>query len=82
MDLYCPRCGEPYDSYEVRHEFEPDERKAFFAGDGCPCCIGKPVAEKPFIADAASAIYDVLGHDLDGAACELEDLVYLTGGAQ
>ena len=39
----CRRCSEPWDFYEVTHEFEPQEKKDFYSGKGCPCCIGKDI---------------------------------------
>jgi len=35
MDVYCKRCGEPWDFYWVQH----GER--FWRGEGCPACYGK-----------------------------------------
>jgi RecJ-like exonuclease len=38
-DIKCARCGEPWDSYGVRHgDMEPDESEKFLAGKGCPSC--------------------------------------------
>jgi hypothetical protein len=80
MDLYCKRCGEPWDAYGVRHgDLTDEERERFFKGEGCPACFGKPVKRRPFRAELASALQDVLGDDLDGLAAELEDAEYLLG---
>jgi len=39
-DIYCKRCGEPWDAYGVFHMTDA-ERETFLAGKGCPCCIRK-----------------------------------------
>lgn len=40
-DMLCKICGEPWDSYGVRHDFTAAERVRFYNGKGCPCCKGK-----------------------------------------
>lgn len=40
-DVYCNICGEPWDYYEVQHEFTKKERFLFKSGQGCPDCKGK-----------------------------------------
>lgn len=42
MDLYCKRCGEPWDAYYVNHEMTAEERNNFFAGNYCPACKKRP----------------------------------------
>ena len=42
-DITCARCGEPWDAYEVFHEFEADEKELFLAGSGCPTCGDKTI---------------------------------------
>ena len=38
-DIYCAKCGEPWDAYGVRHgDMEPLEARKFLASKGCPCC--------------------------------------------
>lgn len=40
-DIKCVRCGEPWDSYGVRHgDMLPWEAELFRQGAGCPCCEG------------------------------------------
>ncbi len=80
MDLYCKRCGEPWDFDYVQHEMESNERQRFHAGKGCPSCYGKAVGKRPFRAMIAEALGDVLGDDLDGLAAEMEDAEYMLGG--
>lgn len=80
VDLYCKRCGEPWDAYGVRHgDLTPEERDRFFAGKGCPCCYGKEIKEPPFRAQAMSVLHEALGDDIDGLAAELEDAEYMMG---
>ena len=80
MDLYCKRCGEPWDYYGVMHgDLTDEERERFRKGEGCPACYGKAVEKKPFRAELAAVMEDVLGDDLDGVAAEMEDAEYLVG---
>jgi len=43
-DIYCAKCGEPWDSYGVhasKHnegDMKPSEAERFLKGEGCPCC--------------------------------------------
>lgn len=37
-DIFCSKCSEPWDSYEVYHEFEDWEKEKFLKGSGCPSC--------------------------------------------
>jgi hypothetical protein len=39
-DIYCRICREPWDSWEVNHDFDPIERDVFKKGKGCPSCKG------------------------------------------
>ncbi len=97
MDLYCQRCGEPYDIFSLQDDMTLEERERFKCGEGCPCCYGKAMCKKnikcsecadynldrcscnlnlikrPFRAQVASALSDILGDDLDGIASEMED---------
>lgn len=80
MDVYCQRCGEPWDLYGVDHgDMTDEDRRLFWAGQGCPSCFGKPVEKRPFRAELTSALHDVLGNDIDGLAAELDDAAFLLG---
>ncbi len=48
MDLYCRRCGEPWDMDHVNFEMTSAERNHFKAGEGCPACYGQEVKQRPF----------------------------------
>lgn len=79
MDLYCTRCGEPWDMDYVNFEMTPEERNHFKHGEGCPSCYGKPVEKRPLRAKIAAAMGDILGDDLDGLASSMEDAEDLLG---
>lgn len=79
MDLYCRRCGEPWDMDHVNFEMTPDERNHFKAGEGCPSCYGQEVKQRPFRAELAGAMADLLGDDEDGLAAEMEDAEAMMG---
>lgn len=113
MDIYCPRCGEPWEHdslhdvaserYGIPYYVERDSGDTFFfqgsrgeknpdynsddyqkvftkvseefrtrgcgvVFDGTPC-----KSKNNMRALAASAMYDLLGDDMDGAAAMLED---------
>jgi len=51
-DIFCRKCGEPWDSYGVHAslrddgDMSPDEARRFLRGEGCPCCdLGKKLPE-------------------------------------
>jgi len=80
MDVYCKRCGEPWDLYGVQHgDLTATERDRFWSGEGCPSCHGKAVEKRPLRADLTSALHEILGGDVDGLAAELEDAEFLLG---
>ena len=76
MDVYCPRCGEPYEIYHLEHDASSEERRRFWDGDGCASCYGKEVKRRPFRAQAAEVLHDILGDDIDGLAAMMEDFEY------
>jgi len=80
MDIYCKRCGEPWDLYGVEHgDMTDEECRRFWRGKGCPSCYRKPIEEQPFRGQLTTVLHDVLGDDLDGLASELEDAESLLG---
>ena len=81
MDVYCKRCGEPWDLYGVLHgDLTDTERDRFWRGEGCPSCHGKAVEKRPLRAELTTALHDLLGDDVDGLAAELEDAEFMLGG--
>jgi len=76
MDIYCPRCGEPWDVYSLVDDMTPEEARDLKAGRGCPCCKGKEVTSRPERAEVSAVMLDLLGDDIDGAAAMLEDFGY------
>lgn len=79
MDLYCSRCGEPYEFDYVMHDMTPQEKGDFLNGVCCPSCKGKEVTDRPFRAMLAGAMGEILGDDIDGLAAEMEDAEYMLG---
>lgn len=90
-DVYCEKCGEPWDIYE----FGPDgcitkeEQKKFWAGEGCPSCTEETVEEyrkykESFggldLGTATSVLHDALGDDIDGIVSGLQDLEFMYNG--
>jgi hypothetical protein len=73
MDIICPRCLEPWDSNYVQHDMTLEERQDLRAGRGCSsaCRANPPSASED--AAAASAVLELCGEDLDGAAALMED---------
>jgi len=39
-DIFCTKCGEPWDGYGVREatDMSREESNRFLKGEGCPCC--------------------------------------------
>lgn len=86
MDVYCPKCGEPVDNDEFHDAAEAQSSSykkvvAAFQRRGCEA-LGFPPCRAPHSlsqpgrvarATAASALYDILGDDMDGVAAMLED---------
>jgi hypothetical protein len=87
MDLYCPKCGEPWDNdefHDVAAEIDSTYAKvaADFRSRGCEA-LGTRHGDYQVETDstygltaaqAAGALYELLGDDMDGAAAMLEDM--------
>jgi hypothetical protein len=74
-DTYCTKCGEPWD-IDCLHE--PDEYGLQLDGTrilGCDACEWHAERGYPLrgMADAATAMHDILGDDIDGIASMLDD---------
>lgn len=90
MDIYCPRCGEPWGIDELRDVETVDgvpmtfaqARKLFF-GKGCGAVFGygRPCEPANDVmrsrAGVAGMLADLLGDDVDGIAADMEDFQYL-----
>jgi hypothetical protein len=93
MDLYCPRCAEPWDNECLHDEVAArkrsgDEKATYntvasdFRVKGCNALAteyGKQTCERTnsMRAQAASVMYDLLGDDMDGAASMLDDFEFM-----
>lgn len=79
MDLYCPRCAEPWDNDEL-HEVAAENGSTYsamakrFRSEGC-VVFTHQVCERTdsLRSSAAAAMYDLLGDDMDGAAAMMDD---------
>lgn len=79
MDIICTNCGEPWDIDHVLHDAPQDFTRKGGVITKCPCCpkdgIEPNLDEKTKLKlEAAAALGEILGDDIDGLACELEDL--------
>ena len=84
MDIYCPKCGEPWDMDSLHDMVEDglassyqDARKKFSV-NGCKALgtsHGSADVEVRGLraSDASAALFDVLGDDVDGIAAMMED---------
>lgn len=82
MDVYCPKCGEPWDTYEFHDPWEPmsyDEARKLFRSQGCGVVFnGTPCQGEPGMRGKASGmLMDLLGDDTDGVAALLDDFEYV-----
>jgi hypothetical protein len=76
-DVYCPRCGEPWDTYEFHDVPGLSFQEAYelFRKIGCRVFdTGHNPTPNYRLAAMARATYDLLGDDIDGAASELGDM--------
>jgi methionine synthase II (cobalamin-independent) len=84
MDMYCARCGEPWDN-DTFHDAAAELGKTYrdvvrdFQSRGC-IAIGWQATEcerQPSMrTEAMAAMFDLLGDDTDGAMAMMEDLEY------
>lgn len=79
MDIYCPRCGEPWDN-DTLHD-EADERNTTyremqtrFAAKGC-AAFDEAHNENgdQFRAAASGVLMEMMGDDFDGVAAMMQD---------
>jgi len=83
MDVYCPRCSEPWDLDEFHYVAEDLDStlyavRADFRKRGCAALGQRPCVPDNSLRAAASAeLMDLLGDDIDGVASMLDDFEYL-----
>lgn len=85
MDVFCQKCGEPWDVFSVS-EFRLAEdggtRKDFLAGKGCPSCdwgqdqdaVESTPSMRTMLMEATA---DLLGDDIDGIASAMDDAEWM-----
>ncbi len=84
MDLYCTRCGEPWDN-DTFHEVAEEQDKTYtevmrdFQQRGCVATGWvRECAPSPSMRTAVmDAMFDLLGDDVDGAAAMMADYEYI-----
>lgn len=83
MDVYCPKCGEPIDTYEFHEEVDArddgsdySEVAGEFRAKGCGALwgIGARCNPETTARPEVSVMYELLGDDMDGAAAMFDDL--------
>jgi hypothetical protein len=83
MDIYCTRCGEPWDN-DTFHDVAAEQKITYkqaiarFRDEGCAgtgwCDPCQPV--NTLRTSATAMLHDILGDDIDGIASLLEDFEY------
>jgi len=83
MDIFRPKCGEPWE-IDCLHELVDDgdakdfhEARKLFQRKGCEAfgCSHNPIPLKT-TALASSLMFDILGDDVDGIASMMDDFGY------
>lgn len=85
MDIYCPRCAEPWDvdslhdAVEEGHAASYDDARRTFASDGCGTLFGGPPCQRSNDprAHLAAELFDILGEDVDAVAAMHADAEFL-----
>lgn len=75
MDVACPKCGEPWDIYEL-HDVDGltfDQARKRFYRVGCEVFGARHGTANPKASSMMTALVDLLGDDIDGLAAELDD---------
>jgi hypothetical protein len=75
MDLYCPRCSEPWDLDELHYVdgLTFDQARRAFRAEGCGAFGTRCERDGGLRAEASAVLMDLLGDDVDGVAAMLED---------
>ena len=77
MDLICTSCGEPWEMDYALHDNPGEFKRTGAAIVHCPCCKDRKTAlskEEQEKLLAARELGILLGDDVDGYACQLEDM--------
>jgi len=84
MDVYCHRCGEPWEIdtfWDVAEEngLSYNDVQQLFKKTGCEVMTGgyKCEVRRDHKGELMTALYDVLGDDFDGIAATLEDFDFM-----
>ena len=84
MDIYCPHCGEPWDTYSFHDEAEDRADGSTyqsiareFRQVGCQALVGARCNPATTAHPAIGTVLELLGDDVDGAAALLDDAAYL-----
>lgn len=80
MDLYCTKCGEPWELDSLHDLVEEGRAESFtrarvlFQNQGCEAfgCTHNSERDSE-VALASSLMFDMLGDDVDGIAAMMED---------
>lgn len=83
MDIYCVRCGEPVE-LDYLHDVAAEQESTYsvvlaaFQSKGCEA-LGQPQCQRDpsMRSEAMSAMFDILGDDVDGAASMMEDFDFM-----
>jgi len=85
MDIYCPKCGEPWDLDSIHEIADQDEcsfdqARVRFRREGC-VALGTSHSDDTdsggLRALASGALMDLMGDDMDGVASMLDDFDYV-----
>jgi hypothetical protein len=78
MDLYCPRCGEPWDNDEF-HSAEYPYRDAVrrFRKEGCGVFGVNCEKVRTGRGEATAALMDLMPDDMDGVMSALDDGLWM-----
>lgn len=86
MDIYCTRCGEPWDMDVIHdiaedHDIEYGQAHKLFLKNGC-LAVDETITclkQNKQVSAMYAVLADLMGDDVDGIAATLEDFEYLHG---
>ena len=82
MDVYCPKCSEPWDLdefHDVADEFDTsfEAVRKDFQRRGCEALGCRPCTpDNSLRSEAAVALYEIMGDDIDGCGSMFEDFEF------